>query len=124
MTHAVVTGGGTSGHVLPALAIMDRLVAAGHERADLHYVGTQRGIEARLLPPTGYGHTLLDVVGPAAIAHPAQPCRRAQAGAKHPRRRPSAARTARPVGRRERRRVRQHAGHPGRAAARDPRTWS
>ncbi len=63
MTHAVVTGGGTSGHVLPALAIMDRLVAAGHERADLHYVGTQRGIEARLLPPTGYGHTLLDVVG-------------------------------------------------------------
>lgn len=63
MTHAVVTGGGTSGHVLPALAIMDRLAAAGHARDELHYVGTQRGIESRLLPPTGYGHTLLDVVG-------------------------------------------------------------
>jgi len=63
MTHAVVTGGGTSGHVLPALAIMDRLVAAGHPASELHYVGTERGIESRLLPPTGYGYTLLDVVG-------------------------------------------------------------
>jgi UDP-N-acetylglucosamine--N-acetylmuramyl-(pentapeptide) pyrophosphoryl-undecaprenol N-acetylglucosamine transferase len=60
---AVVTGGGTSGHALPAIAIMDRLVAAGHAPASLHYVGTERGIEARLLPPTGYAHTLLDVVG-------------------------------------------------------------
>ena len=60
---AVVTGGGTSGHALPAIAIMDRLVAAGHAPASLHYVGTERGIEARLLPPTGYAYTLLDVVG-------------------------------------------------------------
>lgn len=59
----VVTGGGTSGHVLPALAIMDRLALAGHDRTALHYVGTQRGIEQRLVPPTGYAHTLLDVVG-------------------------------------------------------------
>ncbi len=62
-THAVVTGGGTSGHVLPALAIMDRLVVAGHAPSSLHYVGTERGIESRLLPPTGFGFTLLDVVG-------------------------------------------------------------
>jgi UDP-N-acetylglucosamine--N-acetylmuramyl-(pentapeptide) pyrophosphoryl-undecaprenol N-acetylglucosamine transferase len=61
--HALVTGGGTSGHVLPALAIMDRLVSAGHDPASLHYVGTERGIESRLLPPTGYQFTLLDVVG-------------------------------------------------------------
>ena len=60
---ALVTGGGTSGHALPAIAIMDRLVAAGHDPAALHYVGTERGIEARLLPPTGYSFTLLDVVG-------------------------------------------------------------
>ena len=60
---AVVTGGGTSGHVLPALAIADALVAGGHERASIHYVGTLRGVETTLLPPTGYPHTFLDVVG-------------------------------------------------------------
>lgn len=60
---AVVTGGGTSGHALPALAIMDRLVQFGRAPDSLHFVGTQRGIEARLLPATGYAHTLLDVVG-------------------------------------------------------------
>ena len=60
---AVVTGGGTSGHVLPALAIADGLVAAGHDPAQVHYVGTQRGVETRLVPPTGYPHSFLDVVG-------------------------------------------------------------
>ena len=62
-TFAVVTGGGTSGHVLAATAIADALVARGHDRATIHYVGTTRGVERRLLPPTGYDYTLLDVVG-------------------------------------------------------------
>lgn len=62
-TFAVVTGGGTSGHVLAALAVADALVAAGHARESIHYVGTARGIERRLLPPSGYDHTLLDVSG-------------------------------------------------------------
>lgn len=61
--YAVVTGGGTSGHVLPALAIADALVAAGHPRDQIHYVGTRRGVETRLAPESGYPHTLLDVVG-------------------------------------------------------------
>lgn len=61
--YAVVTGGGTSGHVLPALAIADALVAAGHDQQQIHYVGTQRGVETRLAPASGYPHTLLDVVG-------------------------------------------------------------
>jgi UDP-N-acetylglucosamine--N-acetylmuramyl-(pentapeptide) pyrophosphoryl-undecaprenol N-acetylglucosamine transferase len=58
-TYAIVTGGGTAGHVLPALAIADALVAAGHPRDSIHYVGAERGIEARLVPPTGYPMTLL-----------------------------------------------------------------
>ncbi len=60
---AVVTGGGTSGHVLPALAVADALVAAGHEPSSIRYIGAQRGIETRLLPPTPYPHEFLDVVG-------------------------------------------------------------
>jgi undecaprenyldiphospho-muramoylpentapeptide beta-N-acetylglucosaminyltransferase len=60
---AVVTGGGTSGHVVAALAVADALVARGHLPDSIHYVGTTRGVERRLLPGTGYDHTLLDVVG-------------------------------------------------------------
>ena len=62
-TFAVVTGGGTAGHVLPALAVADALVAAGHDPAEIHYVGCRRGIETRLVPETPYGHTFHDVVG-------------------------------------------------------------
>lgn len=58
-TYAIVTGGGTAGHVLPALAIADALVSAGHQRSAIHYVGSERGIEGRLVPPTGYAMTLL-----------------------------------------------------------------
>ncbi len=60
---AVVAGGGTAGHVLPALAVADALVAAGHAPETVHYVGARRGIETRLLPDTLYPHTFLDVVG-------------------------------------------------------------
>lgn len=60
---AVVTGGGTAGHVLPALAVADALVAAGHAPDSVRYIGAQRGIETRLLPDTPYPHTFFDVVG-------------------------------------------------------------
>ena len=62
-TFAVVTGGGTAGHVLPALAVAEALVAAGRGVGEVHYVGTTRGVETRLVPPTGHPHTFLDVVG-------------------------------------------------------------
>jgi UDP-N-acetylglucosamine--N-acetylmuramyl-(pentapeptide) pyrophosphoryl-undecaprenol N-acetylglucosamine transferase len=62
-TFAVVTGGGTSGHVLPALAVAEALVEAGHARDTVHYVGTRRGVETRLVPPTGFPHTFLDIAG-------------------------------------------------------------
>lgn len=57
--YAVVTGGGTAGHVLPALAIAEALVGDGQERSAIQYVGSERGIEARLMPPTGFPTTLL-----------------------------------------------------------------
>ena len=62
-TFAVVTGGGTAGHVVPALAVADALVAAGTDPTAIHYVGCTRGIETELLPATPYGHTFYDVVG-------------------------------------------------------------
>lgn len=60
---AVVTGGGTAGHVLPALAVAEALEAAGHDRGTIRYVGTRRGIETSLVPPSGLPCTFLDVVG-------------------------------------------------------------
>ena len=62
-TFAVVTGGGTSGHVLPAIAVAEALVARGHDPSTIHYVGARRGIETRLLPDTVFPHTFFDVVG-------------------------------------------------------------
>ena len=62
-TFAIVTGGGTAGHVLPALAVAEALVANGHAPSAIHYVGARRGIETRLLPETPFPHTFLDVVG-------------------------------------------------------------
>jgi undecaprenyldiphospho-muramoylpentapeptide beta-N-acetylglucosaminyltransferase len=52
----LVTGGGTAGHVLPALAIATALRGRGH---DVHLVGSQRGLEARLVPEAGFELTLL-----------------------------------------------------------------
>jgi len=62
-TFAVVTGGGTSGHVLPALAVADALVHSGHQPGSIRYIGAQRGVETRMLPETLYPHTFFDVVG-------------------------------------------------------------
>jgi UDP-N-acetylglucosamine--N-acetylmuramyl-(pentapeptide) pyrophosphoryl-undecaprenol N-acetylglucosamine transferase len=51
-------GGGTGGHLYPALALGAALRA---ERADVevHYVGAQRGVEAQVLPRQQVPHTLL-----------------------------------------------------------------
>jgi UDP-N-acetylglucosamine--N-acetylmuramyl-(pentapeptide) pyrophosphoryl-undecaprenol N-acetylglucosamine transferase len=62
-TFAVIAGGGTAGHVLPALAIGEALVDRGHPRGDVHLVGAQRGMEQRLVPAEGFPLTTYDVVG-------------------------------------------------------------
>lgn len=47
----VIAGGGTGGHLYPGLAVADELVRRGHRVA---FVGTARGIEARVIPETPY----------------------------------------------------------------------
>ncbi len=49
----VLAGGGTAGHVEPALAVADALRAA-EPRARLTLLGTATGLEARLVPARGY----------------------------------------------------------------------
>jgi len=46
----VVAGGGTGGHVTPALALAERIVARGDEVA---IFGSTRGLETRLVPEAG-----------------------------------------------------------------------
>lgn len=61
--YAVITGGVTSGHVIPALAIAELLVEAGHAPQSLHFVGSDRGAEVKLLARSPYPYTLLRVDG-------------------------------------------------------------
>ena len=49
----LIAGGGTGGHVFPALAIAREWKSQGAER-DVVFVGTTRGIEARLVPEAGF----------------------------------------------------------------------
>src|SRR5258708_30444355 len=49
----LIAGGGTGGHVFPALAIAREWMARGAER-EVVFVGTERGIEARLVPQAGF----------------------------------------------------------------------
>lgn len=58
-TWAVVAGGGTAGHVLPAVAVAQALVARGHRAESIHFVGSRRGAEAASVPEAGFGITLL-----------------------------------------------------------------
>lgn len=58
----VVAGGGTGGHLYPALAIADALRV---ERPDVRilFIGAARGLEARVLPARKEWHVLLPVRG-------------------------------------------------------------
>ncbi|MCC6642799.1 MAG: undecaprenyldiphospho-muramoylpentapeptide beta-N-acetylglucosaminyltransferase [Deltaproteobacteria bacterium] len=47
----IVAGGGTGGHVTPALALGERIAARGDE---VLFLGTERGLETRLVPAAGF----------------------------------------------------------------------
>jgi UDP-N-acetylglucosamine--N-acetylmuramyl-(pentapeptide) pyrophosphoryl-undecaprenol N-acetylglucosamine transferase len=55
----LIAGGGTGGHIIPALAVARELVE--REAADVLFVGTQRGMEIRLVPEAGFQLRLIEV---------------------------------------------------------------
>jgi UDP-N-acetylglucosamine--N-acetylmuramyl-(pentapeptide) pyrophosphoryl-undecaprenol N-acetylglucosamine transferase len=56
---AILAGGGTGGHVIPALAIANQLKKS--YGAEVLFIGTARGIENRLVPAAGYPLQLVRV---------------------------------------------------------------
>lgn len=56
------TGGGTAGHINPALAVAS-YVRERHPEAEIAYVGTPNGMEARLVPQAGFRFIPLQVMG-------------------------------------------------------------
>jgi UDP-N-acetylglucosamine--N-acetylmuramyl-(pentapeptide) pyrophosphoryl-undecaprenol N-acetylglucosamine transferase len=55
----LIAGGGTGGHIIPALAVARELVAR-HD-AEILFVGTARGMESRLVPEAGFNLILIEV---------------------------------------------------------------
>lgn len=55
----LIAGGGTGGHVIPALAVARELVA--RYGAEVLFVGTDRGMEVRLIPAAGFQLELIEV---------------------------------------------------------------
>ena len=53
-TWAIIAGGGTAGHLLPGLAVAEALVDGGRDRGEIHFVGSDRGVEASIVPATGF----------------------------------------------------------------------
>src|SRR5271166_3154237 len=58
----LIAGGGTGGHVFPAIAIAREWLSRGEER-EVVLVGTQRGIEMKLVPQAGLPLETIRVAG-------------------------------------------------------------
>jgi UDP-N-acetylglucosamine--N-acetylmuramyl-(pentapeptide) pyrophosphoryl-undecaprenol N-acetylglucosamine transferase len=58
----LIAGGGTGGHLFPGVAIAEEL-RARDPGAEVRFVGTRRGIEARVLPELGWELALIEVSG-------------------------------------------------------------
>lgn len=78
--HVLIMAGGTGGHVFPALAVARALTDAG---ARVSWLGTESGIEARLVPAAGLTLHTIDVAGlrgKGAISWLAAPVKLLRAG--------------------------------------------
>ena len=58
----IMTGGGTGGHIYPAIAIADEIKKREPE-AEILFVGAEKGLEKTLVPERGYDIELITVAG-------------------------------------------------------------
>lgn len=58
----IMTGGGTGGHIYPAIAIADE-IKNRFSNAQILFVGAERGLERKLVPDNGYDIELITVQG-------------------------------------------------------------
>ncbi len=58
----IMTGGGTGGHIYPAIAIANKIKSVDKE-AEILFVGTKRGLEKDLVPKNGYPIKFITVSG-------------------------------------------------------------
>ena len=58
----IMTGGGTGGHIYPAIAIADKIKKEQPD-AEILFVGTRKGLEKDLVPQNGYPIEFITVSG-------------------------------------------------------------
>ena len=58
----IIAGGGTGGHLFPAVAIAEEFLERS-QMSDVLFIGTERGLEARLLPSLGFTLRTITVAG-------------------------------------------------------------
>ncbi len=72
--HILFAGGGTAGHINPALAVAG-YIKEKHPDAKISYIGTAKKLESKLVPEKGYDFYTIDVAGfqrkitPQGIVH-------------------------------------------------------
>lgn len=60
MKNVLIMAGGTGGHIFPALAVADLLQKKG---ASVEWLGTEKGLESRLVPEHNYPINMIDIGG-------------------------------------------------------------
>lgn len=58
----ILTGGGTAGHVNPALAIA-QIISKDKPDCEIAFIGTKKGLEGKLVPKAGYPFHEIEVMG-------------------------------------------------------------
>ena len=58
----LVSGGGTGGHIYPALALIEA-VKKKYPDSEILYVGTKKGLESRIVPDAGIDFKTVEIQG-------------------------------------------------------------